>query len=152
MAGPPRTCHAREDRGAWGSAGFLTAILTGDKAGLSEQASWNLSEAGLFHILAVFGMHCSFLLTLVRLLTGRHRRRLLAGVTVVLLVFYALLTGGSPSVVRACVMLIFLLAAPLLGRESDGPTSLLSALFFILLENPFAAASIGLQLSFGAVA
>lgn len=49
-------------------------------------------------------------------------------------------------------MLIFLLAAPLLGRESDGPTSLLSALFFILLENPFAAASISLQLSFGAVA
>ena len=134
------------------TAGFLTAILTGDKAGLSEQASWNLSEAGLFHILAVSGMHCSFLLTLVRLLTGRHRRRLLAGVTVVLLVFYALLTGGSPSVVRACVMLIFLLAAPLLGRESDGPTSLLSALFFILLENPFAAASISLQLSFGAVA
>lgn len=134
------------------TAGFLTAILTGDKSALSSQASWNLSEAGLYHILAVSGMHCGFLLMLIRLLTGRHRRRLLAGSAIVLLIFYAFLVGASPSVVRACVMLSFLLAAPLFGRESDGPTSLSAALFCILLNNPFAAASISLQLSFGAVA
>lgn len=134
------------------TAGFLTAILTGDKSGLSERAAADLSEAGLYHILAVSGMHCGFLLMLVRLLTGRHRRKLLTGVMLVLLVFYALLTGGSPSVVRACVMLMLLLAAPLFDRESDGPTSLLTALFLILLWNPFAAASISLQLSFGAMA
>ena len=98
------------------------------------------------------GLHCGFLLTLAALLTGRHRRRLLAAVTLPGLVFYALLTGGSPSVVRACVMLGLLLAAPLFRREGDGPTSLCAALFGILLVNPFAAASISLQLSFGAMA
>lgn len=134
------------------TAAFLTAILTGDKSGLSVQASSDLSEAGLYHILAVSGMHCGFLLTLVMLLTGRHRHRMTAGVMVLLLAFYALLTGGSPSVVRACIMLMFLLAAPLFHRSSDGPTALLSALFLILLANPFAAASISLQLSFGAMA
>lgn len=134
------------------TAAFLTAILTGDKSGLSVQAGNDLSEAGLYHILAVSGMHCGFLLTLVVLLTGRHRRRLTAGVMVALLSFYALLTGGSPSVVRACVMLIFLLAAPLFRRSSDGPTALSAALLLILLANPFAAASISLQLSFGAMA
>ena len=134
------------------TAGFLTAILTGDKSGLSVQASTDLSEAGLYHILAVSGMHCGFLLTLVTFLTGRHRRRLVAAVTIPLLVFYALLTGGSPSVVRACVMLTFLMAAPLFRRESDGPTALSAALFLILLKNPFAAASISLQLSFAAMA
>lgn len=134
------------------TAAFLTAILTGDKSDLSVQASGDLSEAGLYHILAVSGMHCGFLLTLVVLLTGRHRRRLTAGVMVLLLVFYALLTGGSPSVVRACIMLIFLLAAPLFHRSSDGPTALSTALLLILVANPFAAASISLQLSFGAMA
>ena len=134
------------------TAAFLTAILTGDKSGLSEWAAADLSEAGLYHILAVSGMHCSFLLTLVVLLMGRHRRKLVAGVMLGLLVFYALLTGGSPSVVRACVMLVLLLAAPLFDRESDGPTSLLTALFLILLWNPLAAASISLQLSFAAMA
>lgn len=133
-------------------AAFLTAILTGDKSGLSTQAGNDLSEAGLYHILAVSGMHCGFLLTLVTLLTGRHRRRLTAGVMVVLLAFYALLTGGSPSVVRACVMLSLLLAAPLFRRSSDGPTALATALLLILVKNPFAAASISLQLSFGAMA
>ncbi len=134
------------------AAGFLTAILTGDTTVLSEGAAWALSEAGMYHILAVSGMHCGFLLLLLRALVGRHRRRLLAGVTTVLLVGYAMLAGARPSMVRACVMLVFLLAAPLFQRESDAPTSLLTALCLILLANPFAAASIGLQLSFGAVA
>ena len=49
-------------------------------------------------------------------------------------------------------MLAFLLAAPLFRRDSDGPTALLAALFLILLANPFAAASISLQLSFAAMA
>jgi len=134
------------------TAAFLTAILTGDKSGLSAGAASDLSEAGLSHVLAVSGMHCGFLLTLVTLLAGQHRRRLLAGTTIPLLWFYALLTGCSPSVVRACVMLSFLLAAPLFRRNGDPPTAMAAALFFILLQNPFAAASISLQLSFGAVA
>ena len=153
---PARAGHAmREEIAALfegDTAAFLTAILTGDKSGLSVRASADLSEAGLYHILAVSGMHCGFLLTLVVLLTGRHRRKLVAGVMLILLVFYALLTGCSPSVIRACVMLTLLLAAPLFDRESDGPTSLLTALFLILLWNPFAAASISLQLSFAAMA
>ena len=134
------------------AAGFLTAILTGETTDLSEGAAWDLSESGMYHILAVSGMHCGFLLLLLRTVIGRHRRRLLAGITTVLLIGYAMLAGARPSMVRACVMLVFLLAAPLFRRESDAPTSLLTALSLILLANPFAAASIGLQLSFGAVA
>lgn len=134
------------------AAGFLVAILTGDKSELSPEAAANLSEAGLYHILAISGMHCGFLLTLVVLTVGRHRWRLTAGLMTILLVFYALLTGGSPSVIRACVMLMLLVIAPLVRRESDGLTSLMTALFLILLKNPFAAASISLQLSFSAVA
>ena len=134
------------------AAGFVTAMLTGDKSGLSEEAGAALSECGLYHILAVSGMHCGFLLSFVILLAGRHRRRLAAAVAIPVLLFYALLTGGSPSVVRACVMLSMLMAAPLFGRESDSPTSLLAALLLILLQNPFAIASISLQLSFAAVA
>ena len=134
------------------TAGFLLAILTGDTSALSQEGKIALSEAGLYHILAISGMHCGYLLALVTLLTGRHRRRLLAGTTIALLAFYALLTGGSPSVLRAFVMLTFLVMAPLFHRNNDGPTALSAALLLILLANPFAAASISLQLSFGAMA
>lgn len=132
-------------------AAFLTAILTGNRLLLSEEASAHLAEAGLLHILAVSGLHCGFLLTMVTLLAGRHRRRLVALLSIPLLVFYAILTGGSPSVLRACTMLSLFVLAPLVDRDSDGLTSLSVALFLILLQNPFAAASVSLQLSFGAM-
>lgn len=152
---PVRAGHALQEKiGEFFSGdtdGFLTAILTGDKSGLSEAAASDLSEAGLYHILAVSGMHCGFLLSMVLLLTGR-RRRLTAALAIPVLIFYTLLAGASASVVRACVMLTLLLLAPLFRREGDAPTALSVALVLILLENPFAAASVSLQLSFGAVA
>ena len=153
---PARMGHAMQARIAelfeGDEAGFLTAILTGDKSRLSQEGAAVLSEAGLYHILAVSGMHCGFLLALVTYLTGKHRRRLTALCALPLLAFYAALTGGSPSVLRACVMLAFLLAAPIFRRDSDDPTALFAALFLILLANPFATASISLQLSFAAMA
>ena len=133
------------------AAAFLMAILTGDRSAVSVSASADLSEAGLSHILAVSGMHCGFLLTMAYLLTGRWYRGTVF-ITAPLLVFYVFLTGASPSVVRACVMLAFWMAGPLVHRRSDGPTTLTTALMLILLKNPFAAASISLQLSFGAMA
>ena len=160
-AGSPRWWPARAARAmqehveelfSGDEAAFLSAILTGDTSGLSDGARSDLSEAGLSHVLAVSGMHCGFLLTLILLLTGRHRRRLVAALALPVLVFYAFLTGASPSVVRACIMAAFVLAAPLFRRDSDPPTTLSAALFLILLANPFAAASVSLQLSFGAMA
>ena len=88
-------------------------------------------------------------MSLLGLLLG-SRRRLSAGVSMAVLAFYMLVVGLSPSVVRACIMQAFVLAAPLFKRDSDGLTSLGAALLVILLANPFAAGSISLQLSFAA--
>lgn len=132
------------------TAGFLSAILTGDKSGISEEASIPLSEASLYHILAVSGMHCAYLLGFVSLFTG-HRYRLRTLIAIPVLLFYVAFTGGSPSVVRACIMLLFGLIAPLFHRENDMPTAMSAALMLILLLNPFAAASVSLQLSFSAI-
>lgn len=134
------------------AAGFLAALLTGDSSGISEAGKAALSEAGLYHVLAVSGMHCGYLLAIAVLLIGRHRQRILAAVVITVLAFYVFLTGASPSVTRACVMMTFVLLAPVFRRESDGPTSLTAALMLLLLANPFAAASLSLQLSFAAMA
>ena len=130
--------------------GFLTAELTGDKSLLPEEDYVAMQETGLAHIFAVSGLHCAFLVTLLSLLIPPVRRRTLCAVAIPALLFYMLLTGLSPSVVRACVMQIFLLLAPLFRRGSDPLTSLAAALLVILLGNPFAAASVSLQLSFSA--
>ena len=130
--------------------GFLLAELTGDKSELPEGDAVAMQETGLAHLFAVSGLHCGFLVTLLSLLVPSGRRRTLCAVTIPVLLFYMVMAGLSPSVVRACIMQIFLLIAPLFRRSSDGLTSLAAALAVILLENPFAAGSVSLQLSFAA--
>ena len=130
-------------------SGFLTAELTGDKSAMDDGDYLAMQETGLAHLFAVSGLHCAFLVTLLALLISR-RQRLLCAVTIPLLLFYMVMVGMSPSVVRACIMQIFLLIAPLFRRGSDPLTSMAAALLVILLCNPFAAASVSLQLSFSA--
>ncbi|MBQ9647435.1 MAG: DNA internalization-related competence protein ComEC/Rec2 [Oscillospiraceae bacterium] len=130
---------------------FMNAILLGDRYDLATEDKTYLSEAGLYHVTAVSGLHCAFLLSLLSFLVGKHRRRLLSAVAIPILALYAVMVGLTPSVLRACIMMTFLLLAPLFRRESDPPTALSFALFLILAANPFAVKSVSLQLSFAAV-
>lgn len=133
-------------------SGFLKALLTGDKSDIYADAELGsaMSAAGLMHVVAISGMHVAFLISFVRLITGR--RRAAAAIAIPLILIFIPMTGGSASVIRAGFMQICLLMAPLLRRESDGVTSLFAVLMLLLLQNPAAAGSVGLQLSFAAMA
>lgn len=134
------------------TSAFMQALLLGDKSLLYEDEGLHLAmtRAGFMHIVAVSGLHVAFLVGLLRLILGSGRRSALLCLALIWL--FVFITGASPSAVRAGFMQSFLLLAPLLRRENDPPTSLSLALALILLQNPFAAASISLQLSFAAVA
>ena len=132
-------------------AGFLAALTTGEKGMLPDGLYKEFQRAGIAHVVAVSGLHIGFLAGLVALLFGK-RSRLGAVVGVGLMVFFAAVAGNSPSALRAAFMAALLLLAPLVGREPDKPTALAAVLLSLLLPCPHAAASVGLQLSFGAVA
>lgn len=129
---------------------LAAAISTGDKSGLPDELYSALSRSGAAHMTAVSGMHISILVSAALLLTGNRRRTAFAFAP--LLLFYAVMTGASPSALRAVVMQTVLLAAPILKRENDPPTSLGFALLLLLLGDPYAAGSVSLQLSFTSVA
>lgn len=133
------------------AAGLLQVFLTGDRTGLSYAQKSDFQMAGVSHMIAISGMHVSILLAFLSFLLG-NRRTLLAllGIPVVLLFVFA--TGCSPSAVRAALMQLLFLLAPLLGRDNDAPTSLCAALLLLLLQNPYAIANLSLQLSFGSMA
>ena len=133
------------------AAGLPQAMLTGDRRGLSEAVREQLSAAGASHIVAVSGLHVAMLLGVLVLVLG-SRGRLAAILGIPLLALFVLMTGASPSVIRAALMLGLLLLAPLLKEENDPPTSLAFAGLLILLVNPRAVANISFQLSFAAVA
>ena len=132
------------------AAPIAAAVALGDKSGLDEQLHSAFNRAGLMHAAVVSGFHISFLVQMALVLCGRRRGTALA--IVPLLVFYALMAGGTPSAFRAVIMQGALLAAPIARREQDGPSALGLALLILLVQNPFAAASVGLQLSFASVA
>ncbi len=132
-------------------APFFHALLTGDTSALSDSDRSDLSTAGLSHVVAVSGMHISILLGTVYFFVGR-RQRTAAFVGIPLMLLFVLMTGCSPSAVRAAVMQSLLMLAPVFRRESDGPTSLCTALLLLVGQNPWVVASVSFQLSFGATA
>lgn len=133
------------------AAVLMEALLLGEKSGLSYEQKNDLSVAGIYHAVAVSGMHVSILLGMLLLLCG-SRKKLAAAIGLPMIVFFVLMTGAPASAVRAGVMQCLLLLAPLLGRENDMPTSLCAALTLLLLENPWSMLNVGLQLSFTSTA
>ena len=127
-------------------AALLRALFTRDRSRLSSNYTDALQRVGLSHLFAVSGLHVSFLVSLFFLLLGNNRW--CAWLCLPMLAVFCLMTGCSPSVVRAALMASLYLIAPFLGREADGLSSLAAALMLLLLQNPLAMGNIGLQLSF----
>lgn len=133
------------------TVGFVTALITGDKSALPTGLYSAFQRSGLSHVVAVSGLHISFLAAMMALLLGKMNRRS-AILTILSVYFFAALAGNSPSALRAAFMCSLPLLAPLFNREEDRPTALCTALALLLLHCPYAAASVSLQLSFAAVA
>ncbi|HHU05700.1 MAG TPA: DNA internalization-related competence protein ComEC/Rec2 [Clostridiales bacterium] len=133
------------------TAPFILALLTGDRTLLNKDSRLTsaMSSAGTSHVVAVSGMHVSFLVGLI--MTLMRRKRMGAVICIPIILVFMAMVGNTPSVVRAGVMQILLLAAPLVRRESDHATSLAAALMLLLLINPYSAGNVGLQLSFAAM-
>ena len=127
--------------------GFLTALLTGDKQGLSYSLKNDLSRSGIYHVVAVSGMHVSLLAGLVMLLCA-NKRTLCASLGIPAVWFFVLLTGAGASSVRAGVMQTVLLLSGLARRERDSWTAFSLAGLLLLAENPWAIKNVGLLLSF----
>ncbi len=131
------------------SAPLLSALLTGWQKDLTPETRSDLSRSGLAHVVSVSGMHISFLAAVFAFLI-RSRSKKAVFLQLALIFFFAAMTGSSPGALRAAILCASTLLAPLFGRQAHSLTALFGALFFLLLINPFAVASISLQLSFAA--
>ena len=130
------------------SAPFAKALLIGDTYDLSYETVTALKVSGIYHIVAVSGMHVSILFALVYMLCGKHRI-LTAIFGVPVLCLFAAAAGLTPSIVRACVMQVLMITALLANKEYDPPTALAAAVFLLLASNPLTITSISFQLSVG---
>jgi competence protein ComEC len=136
-----------------GTAPLLKALLTGDRSGLSRDTVRVFRESGGAHLLALSGLHIGILyLILSRLLwplgNSPHARRFRYGLTVLAAGLFTLMTGASPSIVRA-FLFIFLSETARLACRPRNPLRVLStALLIQLVLTPSAITSVGFQLSY----
>lgn len=133
-------------------AEVIKGLLLGDKS-MAADLKTQFSNAGISHILAVSGLHVGFLYTLVlgvaALLGFKERGRLF--LLLPCLIFYATLTGFSPSVLRAAIMLLVLVGGQVIKTHYDGLSGLCLAAILILAVSPAQLFAAGFQMSFGAV-
>lgn len=132
----------------------VSALLLGQREFLDQDTVKAYSNAGAMHVLAVSGLHVGILylvLNSLLLLIFRKKRKLIAIVLLTILWFYALLTGFSPSVLRATTMFSFVIIGVAVNKNSSIYNTLAASAFVLLILNPFLIMQVGFQLSYCAV-
>ena len=140
------------------------ALLTGERARVSEEDAEALRLSGLGHILAISGLHMALFAGgaywLIRLVFASiepwaraHDPRKPAAIGALLAAsLYLILSGAAVSTQRAYIMAVVVLVGVLLDRQAFSMRSLALAAILVLLIAPESVIEPGFQMSFSAVA
>ncbi len=134
-----------------------STLILGYKAELDNDILQAYSKTGTIHVLSVSGAHVAIIFTLINMLLGfldryKYGRLFKAIFTILLIWYYSLLTGLSPAVCRAAVMISLIIIGKTYNRYINTLNILAISAFIILLFNPFLISDVGFQLSYLAVA
>jgi competence protein ComEC len=137
------------------NASFLTALLIGERKGISSDLKQKYINVGLIHILAISGLHIGIIFLIIRLFllkVLRIRERSLAFLLISLLSLwiYAFICFMPSSVFRACMIISLVLIAKFSKRKPCIYNLIGATAFIILLIDPAALFRAGFQLSFSA--
>lgn len=130
-------------------ASLLLGIVFGRKEHFDSTFYQNLQNTGVLHIIAASGMNTSMVGVALLFIFGLFLpRRLGICLTIGGLLFYSLLAGLAPSIIRATIMAVFAFAGGLWGRQYTPLLGLAVAAYVMLFLNPTILADVGFQLSF----
>lgn len=136
------------------SAALLAGLLLGERTGLPPEVDAAFRRAGVYHVLAVSGFNVALVAstTWTLLTLARVPRRLTSVGAIAVVLGFAAVVGPQPSVLRATLMAVLVLAALLLERDAAVLNSLALAALVILALRPTDLHDPGFQLSFAATA
>ena len=134
------------------TSAILLGLILGNKDDIDENIEENFRSAGMAHILAVSGMHVTYVILglslIMKKILGKRRNYIFC---ICVLIVYMFITNFSASVTRAGIMGIIMILSKIFYRKNDIYTALSISLFIILIYNPFLIQSLGLLLSYGGV-
>lgn len=130
----------------------LEALLLGDRGRMDESMSRALQDAGIFHLFAISGAHIAiisfilfFFFRLLRISTRSSYIMLMF-----ILIVYAFLVEGRPSILRATTMTLIFLLGKLIWKETTLFNTISISAFALLCINPFSLFNAGFQLTYAA--
>ena len=130
---------------------ILGGIVFGDDAvSPPEYIKASFINSGLLHILAASGMNVAFIygfwVFFLRRLRIPFKLTVITGMGVVII--YTMMTGLGASVIRAALMLLFVLIGKLIDRDAHSVSLLALVAMLMLIYNPAFINNVGFQLSF----
>lgn len=130
----------------------VAAMTLGDRTALTREVRDTYNASGASHILALSGLHMSIIYILLTTIVPSRRWRMVSQLLTIAAIWaFALLTGLSPSIVRAAIMLTIYGLLSLGYREKASIRILLFTAVLMLLFNPRLIYSVSFQLSYTAV-
>lgn len=129
----------------------LGGVVFGDNAiNPTDEVRQSFTNSGLLHLLAASGLNVALIFGIWWFVALRLKfpYKLSIVLGMLLVIFYSLMTGFGPSILRAMIMLLFVLLGKLIDKDADG----LSLIFFVglimLISSPQMLFDVGFQLSF----
>lgn len=134
-----------------------STLILGYKADLSNDVLQAYSKTGTIHVLSVSGAHVAIVFILLEFLFGflnrfKYGKTIKAILIIILIWYYSLLSGFSPAVCRAAVMISMVIIGKTYSRAISTLNILAISAFFLLLYDPLFITDVGFQLSYLAVA
>ncbi|MEN0056603.1 MAG: ComEC/Rec2 family competence protein [Mucilaginibacter sp.] len=134
-----------------------STLILGYKADLSNDILQAYSKTGTIHVLSVSGAHVAIIYLLLQWMLSFLDRykygRLIKTIVIILLIwYYAMLSGFSAAVCRSAVMISMVIVGKTFVRHINMLNILAISAFMLLLYNPLYITDVGFQLSYLAVA
>ena len=128
---------------------LLAGLLLGAKNSLGQELQTDFRNAGVSHIVALSGYNITIVAMGIMTILAFLPRTVSLSFGAVGIILFAIMTGGSATVMRASIMALLVLLAKSTGRKYDITRALVLAGFFMLLQNPkILVFDISFQLSF----
>ncbi len=133
--------------------GILNALIIGDDTLIDDNVKSDYKKAGMVHLLVVSGGHTAFLILLLKYIFSffNPSKNLAKILYIISIILYIFITGASPSVLRAGIGIIIIMIAEIIGRQTDGLTTVSLVALIIIIANPNILYSLSFLLSFGGV-
>lgn len=132
-------------------ASLAAGLILGTKEDLPESLTLDLKKTGLSHIVALSGFNVTIIIiALSTILSATIGRKKTFWFGLGLVTLFVIMTGASPSVVRAGIFsMLIIFGQSILGRPGDRTNIMLLAAVLMSLQNPFIVRyDVGFQLSF----